>query len=1833
MYVTGGDTLTVSHLEAHDNSHGVHLIGAGSVAIDTCALYDNSSNGLYAINSAASTSSLDYCTVVENSWGMRIETSGSGTKAYNISNSVVTSNDSYGIYKYGSSTTATVSYSDMWGNGSSEYGVTNGAGNIDINPLFVAATTDFELTSNSPARFASSIGTDIGAFPYDGVATPGLYGTLWVDTTLTSAGSPHVMAGDLTVADNVTLTVLEGTTIEAATSDIMVAGSSTSKAEVRIEGTVFVIGSDSDPVTFTSAGSSAGSWYGVHFLPSASGSVFEYVDIDEATYGVWYESAANNPLSHVNVTKSSSGIYVTAGDPFIEWVDLSGNSQGLHFIGGGQADVEYCLLTNNSSNGLYAVNSAAASVALNHCTIYDNGWGVRIETSGSGAKTYTLDNSLVTDHGSYGIYKYGSSTTFTLSNSNTWGNGSANYGVTNGTGNIEVNPLYVSAADLHITENSPSRFGSGASTGLHDDMGIYAYAGDPTPGLYGTLWSDVTLGGEGSPYAVDGDLTVAPGVTLTLGAGAELVFATTDIMGAYSDTNMAELRVQGTLFALGDPFNRVQLSSSGTSAGSWYGVHFMTEASGSVFEYVDITEARYGVRYASTASNPLTSVYVDKATEGLWVEAGQATADALVVTSASHGVHLTGTGGIDLTNSLLYGNSSNGVYATNSGDVTSTFVNSTIDDNGWGVRVETSGSGTKTYNVVNTLVTNNDSYGIYKYGGSTTLNLSYSDTWGNGSSDYGVTNGAGNISTNPLYVGTSNYRLQETSQAIDAGDATVVLDHDLDGSTRPIDGDGVGTAEIDMGAYEFSPLVPGITVVAQGADYTTEEDGGQVWLDVTLDAPPAATVNLAVAVTDGTEGDTPDALLVFTTLTWSIPQTIEVTGQDDSIEDGDIDYLVIVDPASSQDLIYQDLDPVQVALTNEDDDVTAILVDPLPPYTVTESGGQAVFTVVLGAEPIGDVRVDVDVLDGSEASVLPPAITFDNTNWDVPKTVTITGKDDPDPDGDVDHQVALDARLSGDSLYSALAVVYLDVTTLDDEIAQPAGITVSKASVTTSESGGSDVFTVALDSAPNDDVVVDLSSTVLAEATVSPANLLFTVSDWTAQTVTVTGVDDARDDGDQAFTVVIGPVSSLDSGYDGLDPDDLPGNNIDDDDVGFVVSKSAVTTTEAGGTDAFTVALASEPTSQVVVTVASSDTDEATVSVPALTFDVGTWGTPQTVTVTGVDDAVVDGNTAYFVLLGPVTSADGGYAPLDPANVGGTNVDDDGVGVVMSSLSLITGEDGTADTFTVTLSSEPTDDVTVPLTSSDPTEATVSPASLTFNNLDWDSAQVVTVTGVDDDVDDGDQPFTVLVGAMTSSDLDYDGLDPIDPTGDNADDDTAGVTVSESTLATGEDGTDDSFTVVLDTEPIGTVSVDLSSSDVTEGDLSVSALTFTVLDWDTPQTVDVYGIDDGQADGDQTYVVQVGPMSGADAVYAALPSQALDGTNVDDEAGVSAGLLIDPVDGLVTDESGQSATFTVSLATAPVAAVTVEMTSTDPVEGAVTGGASLTFSTSNWASPQTVTVTGVDDDVDDGDMIFLVVVDDVASADAAYDDVVALAPDDVEVTNVDDDVAGITVSPTSGLLTSEQGHSAAFSVVLNSEPTDDVVINMLSTDPGEGTMFPASLTFNAVNWASAQVVLVTGQDDALTDGDIAYTVSLGAAVSNDGHYSGLDPSDVQLLNTDDEAPVIVDTGDTGDSGVVDTDTDDTDTDIPPWLDTSDTDSDDDTDPDTDDTDNHDTDSDGDPQTDKPKTVPTDDSGSCSCAVPGSPIGGFWPVMMLLLAVKRRQSESRERHRGNRRFGG
>ena len=187
---------------------------------------------------------------------------------------------------------------------------------------------------------------------------------------------------------------------------------------------------------------------------------------------------------------------------------------------------------------------------------------------------------------------------------------------------------------------------------------------------------------------------------------------------------------------------------------------------------------------------------------------------------------------------------------------------------------------------------------------------------------------------------------------------------------------------------------------------------------------------------------------------------------------------------------------------------------------------------------------------------------------------------------------------------------------------------------------------------------------------------------------------------------------------------------------------------------------------------------------------------------------------------------------------------------VTPTSGLTTTESGGTASFSVVLDSLPLANVTIILTSSQPTEGTLSAASVTFNLFNWNQAQSVTVQGIDDAIDDGDRAFSIITGAAQSLDFFYNGLSVADVAVGNLDNDTAGINVSAISGPTSEAGGTATFSVALNSQPTADVTITLASNDLGEGTTNVASLTFTAANWNVAQVVTVTGVDDLVADGD-----------------------------------------------------------------------------------------------------------------------------------------------------------------------------------------------------------------------------------------------------------------------------------------------------------------------------------------------------------------------------------------------
>ena len=923
----------------------------------------------------------------------------------------------------------------------------------------------------------------------------------------------------------------------------------------------------------------------------------------------------------------------------------------------------------------------------------------------------------------------------------------------------------------------------------------------------------------------------------------------------------------------------------------------------------------------------------------------------------------------------------------------------------------------------------------------------------------------------------------------DTSDGSATLSHTVSGYDPVTTADSVTVTVADAAGVSIIPtrlrLIEGVN-----GTYT-----------VGLDDRPGDDVTVTIA-SNNREVPTNPSALTFNSSTWSTAQTVTVnTRQDSDILDGSA---TLSHTVSGYDSITT-ADDVMVTVVDDNHGNTRAQATPIPlnmlAFGTLYAGDIDYFRLIIPRAAILTVETSGTTntfgllydAEGIELARNDNGGIF--SNFLITRAVTAGT-----------YYVAV-----RDASSSATGSYFLDVTV--------PGVTVSTTRLNLDE-GSSDSYTINLDTRPEGNVTVTIASNN-SDVTTNPSALTFTASyfSWsTAQTVTVNTKQDS-DIMDESAT-----LSHTVNGYEEMATADNVTVMVTDNDAPGITAdpNTGLTTGEDGTTDTLTVALDTEPTDPVTISLSSNDAGEGMVSPSSLTFATSVWNTAQTVTVTGVDDDVADGNQDYTVTLDP-SSGDSDYDGLSSVTVRVTNNDNDTPGVTVDpSTSLTTDETGATATFTVKLNTEPTAVVTVTLMSSAEAEGTVAPDELTFATDAWSTTQTVTVTGVDDDVADGNQSYMITLDP-SSGDASYDGLSSVTVRVTNTDDDTAGVTATPNAgLITGEDRTAATFTVELNTEPTAAVTVTLMSSAEAEGTVAPDELTFATGVWSTAQTVTVTGVDDDVADGNQDYMVTLDPSS-TDTNYNELASVTVRVTNTDDD---TAGVTATPNAGLITGEDRTAATFTVELDTEPTAAVTVTLMSSAEAEGTVAPD-ELTFATGVWSTAQTVTVTGVDDDVADGNQSYMITLDP-SSGDADY---AGLSSVTVRVTNNDDDTAGVSVDTDSTMpdnqttLTVTEGASGTYTVVLDTQPADDVTVTVTSNnadvtvDTDSATGNQKILTFTMGNWAMTQMVTVRAAEDtdALND-----TAVLSHTVSGYGRVTTADNVTVTVTDGDDIPETTVD---------------------------------------------------------------------------------------------------------------
>jgi len=356
----------------------------------------------------------------------------------------------------------------------------------------------------------------------------------------------------------------------------------------------------------------------------------------------------------------------------------------------------------------------------------------------------------------------------------------------------------------------------------------------------------------------------------------------------------------------------------------------------------------------------------------------------------------------------------------------------------------------------------------------------------------------------------------------------------------------------------------------------------------------------------------------------------------------------------------------------------------------------------------------------------------------------------------------------------------------------------------------------------------------------------------------------------------------------------------------------------------------------------------------------GTFNTAERVLITYVGSALAGGDFTGDDL--PDLAIAGDHRVYTFANL---SIPRPGLRLREAGGQTTIAEGGGSATYTATLASRPTKDVTVTLGGDGRVTATnaTGGAELVFGPATWNIPRTVTVTATDDAVVEG--PHSGAITHTASGDG-YDGLAPVVLSVSITDNDAPTIIITETGNSTavlegppGAEGTTDTYSVCLGAQPSGTVTVTAAPDEgvVVDNGFGGNTLVFTPADWSIPQTLTVRAVDDAVVEGPHSGRIVHTASGGA---YDPAPAVEVDVAIVDDDLPT---IVISETGGSTTvTEGGASDTYGVSLGAQPSGPVTITATPDSQVTvDNGRGGNILTFSTANWSVPQSLTVRAVDD--------------------------------------------------------------------------------------------------------------------------------------------------------------------------------------------------------------------------------------------------------------------------------
>ena len=934
---------------------------------------------------------------------------------------------------------------------------------------------------------------------------------------------------------------------------------------------------------------------------------------------------------------------------------------------------------------------------------------------------------------------------------------------------------------------------------------------------------------------------------------------------------------------------------------------------------------------------------------------------------------------------------------------------------------------------------------------------------------------------------------------------------------RAVNANGNSPASDSATATPVDPATPTATLVLTPA--SIDEDGGQTTgvstVTATLNKVSTAATTLTVSATPGS--GTVFNLSANKTLTIAANATdstgtVTITAVNNTVDAPEKTVTVSATAANSQGVIA----PADVTLTITDDEETPTATLVLTPDSITESGGVSTVTAMLDGKSSEATIITVSATadsgtDPGDFTLIGSTLTIAAGATDSAGTVTITAVDNT-----VDapeKTVTVSATATNSQEVVAPADVTLTIT--DDEETPTATLVLTPSSIT--ESGGVSTVTAMLDGKSSEPTIITVTAT--ADSGTDPGDFTLSGSILTIAagatdstgTVTITAVDNTVDAPDKTVTV---SVTQILNPQEVVAPADVTLTITDDDGpAGIVLSKSSVTVTEAAGagrTATYTVKLSSEPATDVTVTVVSADTGVATVSSASLTFTDQNWDTAQTLTVTGVDDDI--DNDDRSTAINHTATGDYGAASLEVK----LTDDEDAPTVTLKLTPASIGENGGISTVTASQSGKSSEATTITVSATadsgtDPGDFILSSnVTLTIAAGATDSTGTVTITAVNNTVDAPEKTVTVSATATNPQEV----VAPADVTLTITDDEetpTATLVLTPSSIT--ESGGISTITAMLDgksSEPTIITVTATADSGTDPGDFTLSGSTLTIAAGatDSTGTVTITAVNNTVDALDKTVTVSVTQILNPQEVVAPADVTL---TITDDDG--PAGIVLSKSSVTVTEAAGagRTATYRVALSEAPATDVTVTVVSADTGVATVSS-ASLTFTDQNWDTAQTLTVTGVDDDIDNDDRS--TAINHTATGDYGAASLAVKLTDDEDAPTVTLKLTPASIGENGGVSTvtaSQSGKSSEATTITVSATADT------GTDPGDFILSSnVTLTIPAGAAGSSGVVTITAVNNTVDAPDKTVTVSVTQILNPQEVVA---PADVTLTITDDDAAV------------------------------------------------------------------------------------------------------------------